>query len=241
MCSSPALWSALTSSLSPYSSLPYPVPLHLVLYNILLHFAFIWIVVTHPRVRALGRARSQAGIRGHVMDRSFHKLPFFICSSARELEFPHIPADNVVYPGPILIPVPPLTRESYPKLGEFLDRDRTIIINLGSNFWYSNEDVVSVADAIVDARRCCPTKAKFQVLWKLNGKKAFEVLLLEKLAAEGDAVRVEEWIEPPTLAVLQHPNVVAFVNHGGASESCTHAFLQLLTHSYLPDSVHEAA
>jgi hypothetical protein len=42
-------------------------------------------------------------------------------------------------------------------------------------------------------------------------------------------VRVEEWIEPPALAVLQHPNVAVFVHHGGASEA-------LIPYSWQPQS-----
>ena len=52
---------------------------------------------------------------------------------------------------------------------------------------------------------------------KVN-KKKFDEMLLNKFGKEHDTVRIEEWIEPPTLAVMQHPNVAAFVNHGGASK-----------------------
>ncbi|PSR78623.1 hypothetical protein PHLCEN_2v7370 [Hermanssonia centrifuga] len=173
----------------------------------------------HPAIRALEVRRSKAGIQGRVFNKSFQRLPFFICSSVMEMEFPHIPSPNVVFPGPILVPVPPLSSATYPDLTAFFDRKRTVIINLGSNFWYSHEDVESVADAILDAQQRCQEKGSFQVLWKLNGKKAFEIMLEKKFGKQSDTVRIDEWIEPDTLAVLQHPNVVAFVNHGGASNA----------------------
>lgn len=141
-----------------------------------------------------------------------------ICASVKEMEYPHVAPPNVVYPGPILVPIPPLSAKKHPDLASFLDRDRTIVINMGSNFWYTEEDVENVADAIVLARKQYADEG-FQVLWKLNGKEGFETLLERRLGKELlDSVRTEDWIEPPALAVLQHPNVVAFVNHGGASE-----------------------
>ena len=178
-------------------------------------------MLTHKRMKVLETRRAKAGLRGKLFEKSMKDLPFFICSSVMELEYPHIPPANVVFPGPILIPVPPLSGSTYPDLASFLDRNRTIVINLGSNFQYTTADVVAVVDAILDAQDRCSWKGGFQVLWKLNQKKKFEDILERNLSTgpERNMVRVEEWIEPPTLAVLQHPGVVAFVNHGGASES----------------------
>ena len=203
---------------SPYSGFPYPVPAHLILYNVALNLAFWHTLSSHPRIKALEGRRSKAGIQGKILDKPLNDLPFMICASVKEMEYPHVAPPNVVYPGPILVPVPPLSAERYPDLAQFLDRDRTIVINMGSNFWYTTEDVENIASAIVLAWDRCGSQ-RFQVLWKLNGRKGFEALLERRLGQELlVAVRTEEWIEPPALAVLQHPNVVAFVNHGGASE-----------------------
>ncbi|KAJ3557699.1 hypothetical protein NM688_g1330 [Phlebia brevispora] len=209
---------------APYSGLPFPVPVRLIPYNIALNISLVRILFTHPKVRALESRRVKAGIRGRIFDRHFEDLPFFICSSVMDMEFPHIPPPNVVFPGPILVPIPPLAADAYPDLAAFLDRKRTIVINLGSNFWYSQEDAAHMAEAIADAQERSEEKGGFQVLWKLNGKKSFQDLLGEKFGKEHDAVRIEEWIEPPTLALLQHPNVAAFVNHGGANSVHEAAF-----------------
>lgn len=140
-----------------------------------------------------------------------------ICASVKEMEYPHVPLHNVVYPGPILVPVPPLSATECPVLAGFLDKERTIVINMGSNFWYTHEDVEGVLGAIEKARTRCTRP--FQVLWKLNGKKEFEDVLETRLHGElRNSVRIEEWINPPALAVLQHHNLAAFVSHGGASE-----------------------
>ncbi|KAI0701956.1 hypothetical protein BC835DRAFT_144752 [Cytidiella melzeri] len=202
---------------APYSGLPYPVPLHLIPYNIMLNVAFLRTLMAHPRIKALESRRAKAGIPGKLLEKPLKELPFMICASVKEMEFPHVPGDNVVYPGPILIPVPRLSHEQYPDLASFLERKRTIVINMGSNFWYTPADVENIIDGILRAQQVCREKASFQVLWKLNGKKTYQELLHTKL---GDAlvdVHTEEWLEPPTLAILQHPNVAAFVNHGGAN------------------------
>lgn len=195
------------------------MPVHLIPYNVALNIAWLRTLQTHPRIQQLEKRRAKAGIHGKLLDKPLKELPFMICASVREMEYPHVPGHNVVYPGPIVVPVPPLSEGAYPDLTGFLGRGRTIIVNMGSNFWYTEEDVQGVADAIVLGRKRCGQKM-FQVLWKLNGKDAFETLLEERLGKELlESVRTEEWIEPPALAVLQHPNVVAFVNHGGASTS----------------------
>ncbi|KAI0339006.1 UDP-Glycosyltransferase/glycogen phosphorylase [Trametopsis cervina] len=200
-----------------YSGIPYPAPLHLIPYNFALNVAFFRTLVTHPRIKALESRRSKAGIPGKLLDKPLKKLPFMICASVKEMEFPHVPGKNVVYPGPILIPVPVISHAQYPDLTNFLDRKRTIVINMGSNFWYTSADVENIAEAILRARKTCSDKVQFQVLWKLNGKKTYEELLQDRLGEAMDDVHMEEWIEPPALAVLQHPNVVALVNHGGAN------------------------
>ncbi|GJE93742.1 glycosyltransferase family 1 protein [Phanerochaete sordida] len=198
---------------APYSGFAFPVPLHLIPYNIALNIAWLRTLQTHPRIRTLEARRAKAGIRGQLLDKPLRALPFLICASVCEMEFPHVPGANVVYPGPIVVVPPPLAPGA---LADFLARARTLVVNMGSNFWYTEADVAAVADAVVLARERCPVR--FQVLWKLNGKKAFEGLLEERLGKELlEDVRTEEWIEPPALAVLQHPNVVALVNHGGAN------------------------
>lgn len=210
---------------SPFSAIEYPVPLHLIPYNIALNVAFIRTLLAHPQIKALDKRRSEAGIQGSLLENVSDKLPFRIVASVQEMEFPHVPEGNVVYAGPILIPVPPLSSTQHPDLARFLDRKRTIVINMGSLFWYTRADVENVAEAIVRARNKLSEKASkdsktsssFQVLWKLNGKKEYEELLEAKLGEAMDDVHAEEWLDPPTLAILQHPNVAASVNHGGAN------------------------
>lgn len=210
---------------SPFSAIEYPVPLHLIPYNIALNVAFIRTLLTHPQIKALDKRRSEAGIQGRLIENASGKLPFRIVASVQEMEFPHVPEGNVVYAGPILIPVPPLSSTQHPDLARFLDRKQTIVINMGSLFWYTRADVENVAEAIVRARdklsekasKDSKTSSSFQVLWKLNGKKEYEELLEAKLGEAMDDVRAEEWLDPPTLAILQHPNVAASVNHGGAN------------------------
>ncbi|KAI0338157.1 UDP-Glycosyltransferase/glycogen phosphorylase [Trametopsis cervina] len=204
---------------------PFPIPLYLIPYNILLNLAFIYILATNPRIRALDAARTAAGIPGRHFGRPWDSLPFVICASVKELDFPHVSDRNLTYAGPILFPEPVLSREQYPELAAFFARRRTVVVNMGTLFWYGREDVQAFVEAIMRAREACKGRGEepFQVLWKLKEKKEFEEVVDAMLGDASGDVRVEEWIEPPTLAVLQHPNVVAFVHHGGANsynEAC---------------------
>ncbi|KAI0342292.1 UDP-Glycosyltransferase/glycogen phosphorylase [Trametopsis cervina] len=201
---------------APYSSIKYPVPFRKSLYSIALNVVFIYLLLSQSRIRVLDRARAQAGMKGKLFIRKRTHLPFAICSSVREIEYPHDSPSNVVYPGPILVPVPVVATERYPDLTAFLDRKRTIVMNMGSLFAYNKEDVENVVSAIRRAREA-GDKMDFQVLWKLNGMKEYEDVLRTGLGDAADDVRCENWIEAPMLAVLQHPNVVGFVHHGGAN------------------------
>jgi hypothetical protein len=80
--------------------------------------------------------------------------------------------------------------------------------------------VHSLARAVVSARRRLQEMGRepLQVLWKLPQKNKFAKTLNAELDHERDMIRVEEWIAPPSLAVLMHENVVLSVHHGGASE-----------------------
>lgn len=164
------------------------------------------------------------------------EIPFMICASVKEMEFPHVVPHNFVLAGPILSPVPPVSDKTYPEMATFLSRKRTFVINMGSNFWYTVDDVANVANAIVIARERCGENCPFQVLWKLNGMKAFDTLLSAILEGMMDDVRMEEWIIPPTLAILQHANVAGFVNHGGASKYSCHHFKMVMSLTSIPQT-----
>lgn len=90
---------------------------------------------------------------------------------------------------------------------------------MGTLFHFNEEDIRRVVAAIVEARGRLSSRGKFQVLWKLPRANSFADILDEAFTSAEDraAVRVEEWIALPTLSVIQHSNLVAWIHHGGAS------------------------
>jgi hypothetical protein len=173
----------------------------------------------------LDAARKEAGLSGSVLAPFGQDALCSIFASIPEIEYPHVPNPRTVFAGPILTPTLALSAKENPDLAQFLERARTAMINLGSLFKYTADDAAAVATAIADARTRLEPRGGLQVLWKMPGAAAFASMLDAKLGPEDERrnwVRIEEWIDPPALAVLQHPNLVVSVHHGGASKLCAH-------------------
>jgi hypothetical protein len=200
--------------------------------NIVLAIMFIFYMVLHPRRRELDAVRKQVGLPGSVLATIGEGSRGNIHASLAELEYPHVPLPNTVFAGPILAPNQSGSIEAYPEIAVFLDGGRTVLINLGSMFKYNREDVTAIAGAIVAARENLRGRGGFRVIWKLPKFSDFKTLLDEHLGADRADINITEWIDPPALAVLQHPNLSVSVHHGGASECpfpCLHS--PLLTHN----------
>jgi hypothetical protein len=212
--------------------MPYPVPLLSIPFNILAVFAFIHMLLRHPARRSLDAARKAAGLPGSMLASAQKQAVCNIHASLEALEYPHVPKPRTVFAGPILNPVPAVAADTYPDLAAFLAQGRTVLVNMGSLFTYTPADTIAMAEALVAARKELAGSGGLQVLWKLPDASGFQTLLDEHLGLPAQRrtwVRVEEWIEPPALAVLQHPNLAVFVHHGGASEA-------LAAHSWRPRS-----
>jgi UDP:flavonoid glycosyltransferase YjiC (YdhE family) len=178
-------------------------------------------MLRHPARLSLDAARKAAGLPGSVAGPAANAV-CHIHPSLPELEYPHVPNPRTVFAGPILNPVPVVAADTYPDLAAFLSQGRTVLVNMGSLFKYTSSDTIAMAEALVAARKELAGSGGLQVLWKLPDASGFQTLLDKHLglpAQRREWVRVEEWIEPPALAVLQHPNVAVFVHHGGASET----------------------
>jgi hypothetical protein len=179
-------------------------------------FIYIFTFIFHPSLRALNAARYARGMKNHVLQH-MGTAEFILCPSVLDMEEPHTPNSRVVPTGPMVLPVRRVSPEDYPELAAFLDRGRTVVLNMATLFVYTPADVRAICEAIVDARGRLASRGGFQVFWKLP-KERFSGIVAELLQGEDErAVRIEEWIEPPMLAVLSHPNVVASLNHGGAN------------------------
>jgi hypothetical protein len=175
----------------------------------------------HPKRRSLDAARHSMGLPGSVLEANQNdSARALIHASLAEIEYPHVPRPLTVFAGPILTPVAPLSRTDYPDLAGFVEGGpgRTVYVNLGSLFTYSAMDVRAVAEAYVAARKRLADRGGFRMLWKLPRPEDYNNILNEILGEKRPDVRIEGWVDAPALAVLQHPNVVLSVNHGGASE-----------------------
>jgi hypothetical protein len=210
----------LTGNSRIFTSFTYPLPLYLAPVNTILAIFFILLMVLHPKRRTLDSARKAAGLPGTILSPPGEGSRAIIHASLAELEYPHVPNPNTVFAGPVLTPISPVTRETFPEIAEFLEGGRTVLVNLGSIFAYTEDDVQAVADGIVIARSRLADRGGFRVLWKLPQASKFSALLDERLGTktEREGIRIEEWIDPPALAVLQHPNLAVAVHHGGASQ-----------------------
>jgi hypothetical protein len=201
-----------------FTNFTYPVPLYLAPVNMLLAIYFIIFVITTSKRKEVDAARKAAGISGSVLGTPGTGGRANIHASLAELEYPHVPLPNTVFAGPIITPVPPLSGDGDTALSRFLNAGRTVLVNLGSLFSYTEDDVAAVAKAIVVAQVRMEDRGRFQVIWKLPQMAEFQSVLDKFFAADREGIYVTEWIDPPMLAVLQHENLAVAVHHGGASK-----------------------
>jgi hypothetical protein len=202
-----------------FTNLTYPLPLYLAPVNIFLAIYFIFFIMTVPKRRQVDAARREAGLSGSVLSTPGTGGRGNIHASLAELEYPHVPNPNTLFAGPILSPVSAEWDASSSEMAQFLAVGKTVLINLGSLFSYTEDDVTAIARAIVNVQSRLRDRKGFRVLWKLPQKSRFKAILEDILVVDRANVQITEWIESPVIVVLQHPNVVAVVHHGGASAS----------------------
>lgn len=217
------------------------MPLHLIPLNIFLILAMIYIAITDPHTKELAAAveKYTEGARYRTLTSLAltKSLDFkVLVSNLPEIEFPmrFIPP-HLVPCGPILRPERPCAEVS-PDLAAWIGRGPTIYINLGTHVqYYSPTEPLKLAGALrtVLDRADSDQERKLgglQVLWKLVKAKGLEGRFDFPIHEPGcdmhnvlgrymDAGRIKivEWIEPEPIAVLEEPNVVLAVHHGGAN------------------------
>jgi hypothetical protein len=203
-----------------YTERAYPLRLLDVPANALLMLAFLIFIATCTARGALDRARRAVGLHGTALAPPWDGAECVVCPSLRALEYAHEPLPRTVFAGPILAPEAVVSARDHPALARFLDRGRAAVVNLGSMFAYTPDDVRGIAGAIVAAQRRLHEdgRGSVRVLWKLPRADEHTELLDELLGLKREDVLIQQWIDAPALAVLQHPNVAVFVHHGGASK-----------------------
>jgi UDP:flavonoid glycosyltransferase YjiC (YdhE family) len=122
--------------------------------------------------------------------------------------------------GPIIAPFDPL-EESDPALTKWLDNGPTVMINLGSHVLSDEKLVREMAGAfrILFDYHDKQGYSNIQVLWKAKACEDMQKVIdkiIGKEIKEG-RVKVVAWLDAEPVSVLQHPNVVCTVHHGGAN------------------------
>ena len=138
-----------------------------------------------------------------------------ICPSVLEADFPvHIPSNLSLY-GPIVLDTTPI-EVSDPELNQWLNKAETVVMCMGTHFYYSESQVKAVIDGFLSA---VGHGSNTQILWKLPKKSNFEGTIGEALKNSRDRARfkIVDWIEADLASVMKHRNVVVWIHHGGAN------------------------
>ena len=145
----------------------------------------------------------------------------YICPALTEIDFPFaVVPENLLLCGPIVLPFDPL-EESDPVLMKWLDNGPTVLINLGSHV-VSDEllarEMASAFRILLDYHDRQGSR-KIQLLWKARAEGDIQNVVDEVIGKEikERRVKVVAWLDAEPISVLQHPNVVCTVHHGGAN------------------------
>ncbi|KAB8305178.1 hypothetical protein EYC80_004468 [Monilinia laxa] len=198
------------------SGFGFPLPWYLIPLNIILMIRLIIIVATSSNIKAIDAKRKEANIPG--------QYPFFVTYSkdieyllptGREfdLKLPYIP-ENVTTCGPLTIRSYPLS-QTYPELLKWLERNPTVLINLGSHVYGSVDFNRSIATAV---RILLSRNQYLQVLWKLKPTYLGpDPAIMEILAPVADRVMIVKWLQAEPVSILRSGHIIASVHHGGAN------------------------
>jgi hypothetical protein len=213
------------------SGISYPIPAHLIPLNIAFVFVVIYSMLT-------GTAYANAGKRVMELDpsiktmRSVVDLGSFkppapglkmLLGCAPDLDYPfEVIPEYIISCGPILRPP---DEDMAGELGQWIRRNKTVYVNLGTALAVSPAEAMEMARALkkllVEAQ-ARTGRSEMQVLWKLKRKggsdKAWEeVEDVLRTAIDQDVVRIVNWIDSEPLSILLSGSVVCMVNHGGAN------------------------
>ena len=202
------------------SGFPFPLNWWQIPLNIYLYIRLIIRMMTSVNFKRMGALRKSLGL-----ENTFAALRDpgvkYICPALPEIDFLFsVIPEELLLCGPIVLPFDPL-EESDPGLVKWLDNGPTVLINLGSHV-VSNEkiarEVVGAFRILLDyhARQ---ESSKIQVLWKVKADEDVHKFIDENIGKEikEGRVKVVAWLDAEPVSILQHPNVVCTVHHGGAN------------------------
>ena len=178
--------------------------------------ALIWGFLTSPEITKLAKYRKEHGLPGRLpMKLAPARAAHVICPGVRETDFPLFVPDYLGLYGPIVLDTTPI-EVSDPALDQWLDRGDTVLMCMGTHFYYSESQVKAVILGFLSA---IPHDSGAQILWKLPNKSEFEDSIEEVLKdpRDRDKFRIVDWLEADPTSLMKHPNVVVWIHHGGAN------------------------
>ena len=170
-----------------------------------------------PEVDRLAKYRHKRGLPGRLpTESSLTSAVHVICPGVRETDLPVVTVpDRIGLYGPIVLDTTPVG-VCDPELDRWLNRGETVLVCMGTHFHYSESQVKAVVLGFLSA---VAHGSDTQLLWKLPNKSQFEDLFEEVLKdpRDRDRFRIVDWLEADPASIMKHPNVVAWVHHGGAN------------------------
>ncbi|KAM4066511.1 glycosyltransferase sdnJ [Hirsutella rhossiliensis] len=213
-----------------FSGYPYPVPLHLIPFNLclIIYMVIIWRRDAHRR-QATDYLLAQIGAHLFTpIDLARRRLPDLkiLVSTHSELDFPLVHPPHVYPCGPIVRAAPAIA-DADPELLTWLARGPTVYINLGSFFSVDQDQALELAQALkiaLDTLDKKPGADHVQVLWKLKlckdpcvGNGVFPILDTLSRQFEDGRIRIVEWVQAEPISILQSGHIACSVHHGGAN------------------------
>ena len=219
---------------SLFSGYSFPVPLHLIPFNIFFGFYTVNTFIKDSHRHAVAEhlaSKLKVTLRTPIdLLRNRPDSLKILVSTLPELDFPSIIPDHVLPCGPIIQTTSSIT-ESDPELEQWLAAGSVIYINLGSICLLAEDQALRLAKAL----RCVLDRVKqdtpLRVLWKLKpygdyevtttGSKIHDVLGPE---IDADQVRIVTWVQAEPFSILQTGHVLCSVHHGGWPTRTTRLF-----------------
>jgi hypothetical protein len=209
---------AIPSSLS--SGFPFPLKWWQIPLNIYLNIRLIINIMTSPRFKQIRALRGSLGFKALFGPKRYSGVTR-ICPALTEIDFPFaVIPENMLLCGPIVMPFDPL-EESDSALMKWLDNGPTVMVNLGSHVLSDEKLAREMAGAfrILLDYHDRQGSSNIQVLWKAKKRGDIQEVIDEIIGKEikEGRVKVVAWLDAEPVSILQHPNVVCTVRHGGAN------------------------
>ncbi|KAJ4857933.1 hypothetical protein T069G_08830 [Trichoderma breve] len=211
------------------SGMPFPLPIYLIPANIALNLTLL-------KNRVGESIQLMTANELGVLKPAPTGLRILVANSA-DLDYPFdILPSHVVPCGPIIRPSLELSKVDQ-SLENWLAREPTVYVNLGTHLTMSKSEAVEMAAAFRQFLDMADAKGrKLQILWKLKIKSVASEDKLVPSSLEqheedvykaihrhlgkemdNDQIRLTNWVTAEPKSVLESGHIICSVNHGGAS------------------------